>query len=280
MPSSTALSRARAVHHAARRLDRAHRDRERPRGRLQGKRRVRRPSRSPASRDHRKRLVGLDGAREFSRVVRRRTAALRSRSRRCFAEDIAVTGEEAERRLLALLNRDRQAAGLPALLWDDRVAAVSRAHSEDMRKTKVVAHISPTTGSAADRVRVAGIRDRGRARERRARICGRRGARRADEQPGPPRERARSSCDARRDRRRPRRKMLGASRDVLDADVHPHPTEGRDQGRRRFLVRDRIDKVRPVVVNATLQNVAQELAEGLAAGKSARPADAGRAQEA
>lgn len=65
---------------------------------------------------------------------------------------------EAERRVLALVNRDRGAAGLPPLAWDDRVADVSRAHSEEMRKTKVVAHVSPTTGSAADRIRVAKIK--------------------------------------------------------------------------------------------------------------------------
>jgi uncharacterized protein YkwD len=65
---------------------------------------------------------------------------------------------EAERRVLALVNRDRQAAGLPALAWDERVADVARAHSQEMRRTKVVAHVSPTTGSAADRVRVAQIR--------------------------------------------------------------------------------------------------------------------------
>jgi uncharacterized protein YkwD len=65
---------------------------------------------------------------------------------------------EAERRVLALVNRDRGAAGLPPLAWDERVADVARAHSLEMRKTKVVAHVSPTTGSAADRVRVAKIR--------------------------------------------------------------------------------------------------------------------------
>ncbi|MGE5183762.1 MAG: CAP domain-containing protein, partial [Acidobacteriota bacterium] len=74
-------------------------------------------------------------------------------------DDTAVVQpEEAEQRLLALLNRDRQAAGLPALVWDDRVAQVARAHSEEMRETKVVAHISPKTGSAADRVKAAGIK--------------------------------------------------------------------------------------------------------------------------
>ncbi|MCW5808343.1 MAG: CAP domain-containing protein [Deltaproteobacteria bacterium] len=65
---------------------------------------------------------------------------------------------EAERRLLAMLNRDRQVAHLPALVWDERVADVARRHSADMRATKIVAHISPTTGSAADRVRAGKIK--------------------------------------------------------------------------------------------------------------------------
>ena len=65
---------------------------------------------------------------------------------------------EAEHRVLALVNRDRQAAGLPPLLWDERVAEVARGHSQEMRRTKVVAHISPTTGNAADRVRAAKIK--------------------------------------------------------------------------------------------------------------------------
>ena len=65
---------------------------------------------------------------------------------------------EAERRMLALVNRDRTAHGLAALEWDDRVADVARAHSEEMRRTKVVAHVSPVTGAAADRVRAASIK--------------------------------------------------------------------------------------------------------------------------
>ena len=74
-------------------------------------------------------------------------------------DDVAVASPaQAERRLLADINRDRLAAALPALLWDDRLAEVARGHSEEMRRTHVVAHISPTTGSAADRVRAAKIR--------------------------------------------------------------------------------------------------------------------------
>jgi uncharacterized protein YkwD len=82
-----------------------------------------------------------------------------------------ATPEEAAHRLLANLNRDRAAAGLPVLLWDERVAGVARGHSEEMRRTHVVAHISPTTGSAADRVRAANIKT-GVVRENLARAYG------------------------------------------------------------------------------------------------------------
>jgi uncharacterized protein YkwD len=67
---------------------------------------------------------------------------------------------QAEQRLLASVNRDRAAAGLPSLRWDDAVAAVARSYSEEMRRTGLVAHISPTSGSAADRVRAANITTR------------------------------------------------------------------------------------------------------------------------
>jgi uncharacterized protein YkwD len=65
---------------------------------------------------------------------------------------------EAETRMLALLNRDRAAHSLPPLVAAPEVAAVARAHSREMRQTGVVAHVSPMTGSAADRVRAASIR--------------------------------------------------------------------------------------------------------------------------
>ena len=74
-------------------------------------------------------------------------------------EDVAtITAGDAEQRLFALVNRDRIAASLPALVWDDKIAAVARGHSEEMQRTKLVAHISPTTGSAGDRVRAAKIK--------------------------------------------------------------------------------------------------------------------------
>lgn len=67
---------------------------------------------------------------------------------------------QAEQHLLASINRDRAAAGLPILLWDDAVAAVARRYSEEMRRTRVIAHISPTSGAATDRVRAASITTR------------------------------------------------------------------------------------------------------------------------
>lgn len=75
-------------------------------------------------------------------------------------EDAApvTSAAAAEARLLALLNRDRAAAGLPALIADAEVAAVARAHSADMAAHGFVGHVSPTTGSAADRVVAAGVR--------------------------------------------------------------------------------------------------------------------------
>jgi uncharacterized protein YkwD len=70
----------------------------------------------------------------------------------------ATSTEQAEQRLLASLNRDRMAAGLTPLLWDDRLGGVARGHSDEMQRTRVVAHVSPTTGSAGDRVRAAKIK--------------------------------------------------------------------------------------------------------------------------
>jgi uncharacterized protein YkwD len=73
-------------------------------------------------------------------------------------DPVPANAGEAEKRLLAMVNRDRKKAGLAELEWDEAVAAVSRRHSEEMRRTQVVAHLSPTTGSAADRVRAAKLK--------------------------------------------------------------------------------------------------------------------------
>jgi uncharacterized protein YkwD len=65
---------------------------------------------------------------------------------------------EVESRLVELVNRDRERAGLARLKIDPRLTAIARAHSQEMLDTGVVSHISPTTGSAADRAHAAGLR--------------------------------------------------------------------------------------------------------------------------
>lgn len=65
---------------------------------------------------------------------------------------------DAETSMLELLNRDRADARLAPLQLDTRAADVARNHSREMRVTGVVGHVSAITGTAADRVRVAGIR--------------------------------------------------------------------------------------------------------------------------
>jgi uncharacterized protein YkwD len=65
--------------------------------------------------------------------------------------------EEAERKVIALVNRDRARAKLPPLVADARLTAIARAHSQDMVDQGFVGHVSPRTGAAPDRVRRAGL---------------------------------------------------------------------------------------------------------------------------
>jgi uncharacterized protein YkwD len=68
-----------------------------------------------------------------------------------------VDGPASEREVLALVNRDRAATGVAPVAWDDRLADVARAHSRDMADHDFVAHVSPRTGTALDRVHKAGL---------------------------------------------------------------------------------------------------------------------------
>jgi uncharacterized protein YkwD len=67
------------------------------------------------------------------------------------------TAADAEAALLQLLNADRARYQLPPLAIDPRLHRVARAHSEEMARRHVVSHVSPTTGSASDRLRTAGV---------------------------------------------------------------------------------------------------------------------------
>ncbi|HZL19114.1 MAG TPA: CAP domain-containing protein [Polyangia bacterium] len=69
----------------------------------------------------------------------------------------AADPDQAERQMLALVNRDRLRAGLRPVAADARLAAIARAHSRDMVEHDFVGHVSPRTGTAMDRVRRAGL---------------------------------------------------------------------------------------------------------------------------
>ena len=68
------------------------------------------------------------------------------------------SAEEAEAAILALVQRDRRTAGLSPLRADPRLAALSRAHSEDMRDARFVGHVSPGAGGPAERARRSGVK--------------------------------------------------------------------------------------------------------------------------
>jgi uncharacterized protein YkwD len=63
----------------------------------------------------------------------------------------------AENELFNLVNQERTQRGLDALVWDDRLVPVARAHSEEMFTLKYFGHQSPVSGSPFDRLKAAGI---------------------------------------------------------------------------------------------------------------------------
>jgi len=72
-------------------------------------------------------------------------------------DDAFTTTAAAEQTIWKLLNVDRAHAGLPPLAWDAELAKVARGHSADMQAHGFFGHVSPTTGTAADRTRKAGV---------------------------------------------------------------------------------------------------------------------------
>ena len=70
----------------------------------------------------------------------------------------AATADQVRTDLIRLINETRAQQGLPAVEVDARLDAVALAHSEDMAAHDFVAHTSPTTGTASDRVRAADLR--------------------------------------------------------------------------------------------------------------------------
>lgn len=71
--------------------------------------------------------------------------------------DAGVGAEDVARANFAALNDARARQGLAPLQWDNKAAAIARAHSEDMVRSGFVGHTSPTTGDVDDRFRRAGV---------------------------------------------------------------------------------------------------------------------------
>lgn len=63
----------------------------------------------------------------------------------------------AESEIFALLNEERRRAGLEPVTSDEKLVAAARAYSEEMATHRFIAHVSPRTGTPADRVKRAGV---------------------------------------------------------------------------------------------------------------------------
>lgn len=176
-----------------------------------------------------------------------------------------VSASEAAQRLLALANRDRQAAGLPALVWDDRIAKVAEGHSEEMKRTKVVAHVSPTTGSAADRVRVGGIKT-AVVLENVARAYGVGEAHQGLMNSPGHRANLMSAAATHVGMAVVLGEEVSGRRELFVTQVFIRVPPKIDPAATAEVVRKRIETVRPVAVSAKLASVAQQLADGLSTG--------------
>ena len=90
-----------------------------------------------------------------------------------------------ESRVLALVNTEREAVGCGPLVADDRLAAVARAHSADMRSRAFFDHVDPDGVGPFYRAEAAGLTATAGEHRPRAAECRRRHGR-LDEQPRPP----------------------------------------------------------------------------------------------
>lgn len=68
----------------------------------------------------------------------------------------AQAASAAERSLYQSINRERRAAGLPALRWDDALASAARQHAGVMASQNSVSHLLPGESSLPGRVTRAG----------------------------------------------------------------------------------------------------------------------------
>jgi len=175
--------------------------------------------------------------------------------------------EQAEERLVRLVNRDREQHGLPPLELDSRLQEVARRHCDEMRETGVVAHLSPRTGSAADRVKAGGVRS-SVVLENVARAYG---IGEAEEglmnSPG-----HRANILSRDATHMAIGVVLGEDvagrRELFVTQLFIRRTARIDAGAVGTRVRERVKKARDIAEDSRLSGVAQELADGIAAGSS------------
>jgi len=64
---------------------------------------------------------------------------------------------ELEKRIHALINKERKKHGLSALAWDGRLSNIARAHSRDMAKRNYFSHDSPEGWGFSERYKKAGF---------------------------------------------------------------------------------------------------------------------------
>lgn len=64
------------------------------------------------------------------------------------------------REFARLMNRHRQSKGCPVLVWNEEIAKVAQAHSEEMARYRYLSHTNRARQSPFDRLSKAGIRFR------------------------------------------------------------------------------------------------------------------------
>jgi uncharacterized protein YkwD len=69
----------------------------------------------------------------------------------------APSARHVEQNVFAPVNRERVAAHLAPLVWDEAIAQVARNHSRNMQDRAFFSHVDPKTGDAADRLTQAGV---------------------------------------------------------------------------------------------------------------------------
>ncbi len=74
-----------------------------------------------------------------------------------FQTDKITIDEVSEKAMIDLVNKERVSRGLKTLIFDAKLRAIARAHSEDMFRRGYFSHYSPEGKTVADRATAAGI---------------------------------------------------------------------------------------------------------------------------